>query len=282
MPYRESLCGGVIGGILHGQTAPPRRTVGAHRAHPPAGQACRQQWPSSSSQPQRSHGNPVYPSNRNPLGVSPAGDGLWKRHDLLAPPREVATPRRLGQTPRGPAGEVAGGGPDRLVTCGRRQLLRSGRFWGVQTGPNPTDRRKLGSKHHVITDGQGVPLAFKLTGANRHDVTQLIPLVDAIPPVRGKVGHPRQRPDVVLGDRAYDSGPHRRELENRGIDTLLAHRNVPHGSGLGVLRWVVERTLSWLNQFRRLRVRYERRPEIHEAFLSLGCACICFNVLSRF
>ena len=133
----------------------------------------------------------------------------------------------------------------------------------------------------MITDAQGVPLAAISTGANTHDVTQLLPLVDAIPPVAGKVGRPRRRPDAVQGDRGYDSEPHREELRARGIEPILAERNTPHGSGLGVYRWVVERTLSWLHQFRRLRVRYERRADIHEAFLSLGCVLISWHYFNR-
>lgn len=87
---------------------------------------------------------------------------------------------------------------------------------GQKTGPNPTDRRKLGSKHHIITDAQGIPLATILTKANRHDVTQLLPLLDQIPSVRGRQGHPRKRPKQVQGDRAYDSEPHRKEAKKRG------------------------------------------------------------------
>ncbi len=148
---------------------------------------------------------------------------------------------------------------------------------GGKTGPNPTDRRKPGSKHHLITDAQGIPLAAILTGANRHDVTQLLPLVEAIPPIRGQIGRPRRRPDQVQGDRAYDSEPHRRALRSLGIEPVLAKRLTQHGSGLGIHRWVVERTLAWLHQFRRLRVRYERRADIHEAFLSFGCSLICLR-----
>lgn len=131
----------------------------------------------------------------------------------------------------------------------------------------------------MITDANGVPLAARVTGANRNDITQLLPLVDAIPPVRGKPGRPRRRPDRVQGDRGYDSEPHRRELRSRGIEPVTARRRTPHGSGLGATRWVVERTIAWLHQFRRLRIRYERLPEIHEAFLSIGCALICWNFL---
>ena len=118
-----------------------------------------------------------------------------------------------------------------------------------------------------------------MTSASAHDVTQLVPLVEAIPAVRGKRGRPRRRPLLVQGDRAYDSDPHRGELRRRGITAVLARRRTEHGSGLGVHRWVVERTISWLHQFKRLRIRYERSSDIHEAFLSIGCALICQRFL---
>jgi transposase len=151
---------------------------------------------------------------------------------------------------------------------------------GADTGPNPTDRRKLGSKHHVITDAQGIPLAATLTGANRHDVTQLLPLVDAIPAVRGKRGRPRRRPRQVQGDRAYDSEPHRNELRRRKIKPVLAKRRTEHGSGLGVLRWFVERTLSWFHQFGRLRLRRDRLPSIQQAFMTLASSLICLRFVT--
>ena len=132
-----------------------------------------------------------------------------------------------------------------------------------------------------MTDGCGVPLAIRLTGANAHDITQLVALLDAIPPVRGKVGRPRQRPERVQGDRAYDSDPHRRQVRARGIQPVLGRRRVPHGSGLGVTRWVVERTIAWFHQFKRLRVRYERVPEVHEALFSLGCDIICWRAVQK-
>jgi len=137
----------------------------------------------------------------------------------------------------------------------------------------------LGSKHHVVTDANGIPFAVKVTGANRHDVTRLLPLVESIPPIAGKLGRPRKRPDCVQGDRAYDSQPHRNALRNLGIGSILAKRRTENGSGLGVFRWVVERTLAWLHQFRRLRVRYERRDDIDEASLTIGCILICANFI---
>ena len=87
---------------------------------------------------------------------------------------------------------------------------------GEKTGKNPVDRSKLGSKHHLLVEGQGVPLSMSLTGANRHDITQLMTLVESIPRVRGRRGRPRQKPKELQGDRAYDSEPHRRALKKKG------------------------------------------------------------------
>ncbi|WP_257804637.1 IS5 family transposase [Burkholderia glumae] len=117
--------------------------------------------------------------------------------------------------------------------------------------------------------------------ANTNDVTQLLPLVDAIPPIRGVRGRPLQKPGVVYADRGYDSTRHRRALRERGIKPVIAKRRTEHGSGLGKYRWVVERTHSWLHNFRRLRTRFERRAYIHEAFLKLGCSLICWNIFRR-
>lgn len=96
----------------------------------------------------------------------------------------------------------------------------------------------------------------------------------------GKPRHPRCRPDEVYADRAYDSQPPRDALRDRGIDPHLAKRNTEHGSGLGIHRWVSERTLSWLHQFRRFKTRYDRRSDIHEAFMKIARSLICFRALS--
>ena len=141
------------------------------------------------------------------------------------------------------------------------------------------DRGRAGSKHHVLTDLRGAPLVAKVTRANEDDRTQLIPMVDAVPPVRGRAGAPRRRPRYLLADRGYDSDPHRRRLRERGIEPVVARRRTAHGSGLGRFRWPVERTISWLHQFRRLRSRWDKLPAMHDAFLQLGCAMICFRLL---
>jgi transposase len=146
---------------------------------------------------------------------------------------------------------------------------------GEKTGENPTDRRKLGTKHHLVTDGQGVPLAVTITGSNVHDVKELLHVVDSVPNVSGKVGHPRKRPVELYADRAYHSDPHRWELRKRGICPRIARRGTEHGSGMGIYRWVVERTASWLHSFRKLRLRTDRAARIHEAFVALASSLIC-------
>ncbi|MEW2079671.1 IS5 family transposase [Streptomyces sp. NPDC013433] len=152
---------------------------------------------------------------------------------------------------------------------------------GPKSGPCPVDRARPGSKHHVLTDGQGIPLAVSLTGGNRNDVTQLLPLLDKIPAVAGVVGRPRRRPDMLFADRGYDHDKYRRLLRQRGIRPVIAERGQPHGTGLGTFRWVVERTISWLHGFRRLRIRWERRDDIHEAFLGLAVCLITHRHVQR-
>ncbi|GLY82067.1 hypothetical protein Airi01_103340 [Actinoallomurus iriomotensis] len=122
---------------------------------------------------------------------------------------------------------------------------------------------------------------MSLTGGNRNDVTQLMPLIEAVPPVRGRVGRPRRRPDHLLADRGYDHDKYRRLVWKKGIKPLIARRGTPHGSGLGVHRYVVERTIALLHWFRRLRIRWEIRDDIHEAFLTLATAIICWRRLVR-
>jgi transposase len=151
---------------------------------------------------------------------------------------------------------------------------------GEKTGPSPVDRARSGSKHHTLTCGRGTPLALSLSGGNHNDVLELVPLVDAIPPVRGKRGRPRRRPRRLLGDGAYHSRRHRGELRARGIAAAIPRPKQAHGSGLGRQRWVVERTIAWLHQYRRLRVRYERRADIYEAFLQIAGCLICLKLLT--
>src|SRR6266700_5218471 len=134
----------------------------------------------------------------------------------------------------------------------RRLELPASEKGGGKTGPSPVDRGRTGSKHHLLVDGSGVPLAWTLTGGNRNDITQLLELLDRVPPVRGRVGRPRRRPDSVVADRGYDHDKYRRLVRKRGITPLIARRQTDHSSGLGRDRWVVERTFAWLQNRRRL------------------------------
>ena len=127
----------------------------------------------------------------------------------------------------------------------------------TRTGPNPTDRAKRGNKRHLICDGQGVPLAVRLTGANRIDSQEALALVDAIPPLHGEGGD-RDGGQTVCSAIAATTQPPFGEACGRGISSRWSLCAAPStGSGLGRWRWVVERTFAWLNQFRRLRVRYD-------------------------
>jgi transposase len=168
-----------------------------------------------------------------------------------------------------------------LVQGGDRQLARARAEGRPKTGPSPVDRAKPGSKHHLITEAHGIPLAVSLTGGQRNDVTQLMPLVQAFPPVRGRRGRPRQRPDRIYADRGYDHDKYRRQVRAKGITPVIARRGTGHGSGLGVYRRVVEQSIALLHWFRRLRIRWEIRDDIHEAFLSLASAIICWRRLQN-
>src|SRR5262245_59282423 len=215
-----------------------------------------------------------------PLGVSAPGDGLRQRHDVLAPPARLACLGHLVEN-LGAVARCPGQSRRHRLDGGRpRQLLGASRFWGAKTGPNPTDRGKAGSKRHLITDQNGTPLAIAHTGANVHDSQMAMPLVQLIPPIKQPRGRPRRRPDTLLADAAY----HAKDkiflpLRALGIIPVIAERNREHGSGLGQYRYVVEACFDWLFNWRRLRVRYEKRPDIHDGFLNLACAMICWNKL---
>jgi Transposase DDE domain len=99
---------------------------------------------------------------------------------------------------------VAGCRSDRLEPGLRGCLVHRSKKGGDATGPNPTDRGRPGTKRHIATDRNGIPLTFKLTGANVHDSVPFEDIIDAIPPVRGKRGRPRRRPDKLHADKAYD------------------------------------------------------------------------------
>ena len=90
----------------------------------------------------------------------------------------------------------------------------------------------------------------------------------------GRRGRPRRRPDQLFADRGYDHDKYRRLVRAKGIRPRIARRGDAHGTGLGTIRWVVERTIAWYHGMKRLRIRWERRDDIHEAFLGLATCII--------
>jgi len=106
---------------------------------------------------------------------------------------------------------------------------------GPATGPSPADRGKTGSKHHVIIDAHPIPLATITAGGNRNDVTQLIPLIEAVPPIRGNRGQPPRRPKHLHADRGYDHETYPDQVRRFEITPHIARRGIEHGSGLGRL-----------------------------------------------
>lgn len=257
--------------------------MGTNRTTPSTRATQAEGRPSSRVGPCLPDRDPVRPAYRHPVGTVAAGNGLRQRDDLLASFARLACGRCMAEDLAAVSRRTGASRRHRLVRCRDRQLLDPGAFWGTKTGPNPTDRGKNGTKRHLITDGAGTPLAIEHTAANVHDSNLAIPLVDAIPPIKQPKGRPRRRPDVVLADRAYDAEDKiRKPLRRRGILPLIAERNTPHGSGLGQYRYVVEAAFDWLFNQRRLRVRYEKRDDIHDAFLIIGCLLICWNRVQEF
>src|SRR5207248_5734055 len=129
------------------------------------------------------------------------------------------------------------------------------------------------SQRHT-TFGEAYGCSVKLTGANVPDcvVFEEEEMVDSIEPIKrpkGQRGRPRKRPDNWHADKAYDNRRCRAALGKRGIKCRIARKGVESSEKLGRHRWVVERTLSWLDRNRRLTIRYERRDDIHLAFLHL-------------
>jgi transposase len=188
-------------------------------------------------------------------------DDLWERVAPLLPPAPERRRRYPGRLRVPDRVALAGvmyvlrmpcrpARPRRLL---RGRVARPGSQRGDHVGPSPVDRARSGSKHHLIVDRHGTPLAVTLTGGNRHDVTQLLPLLDAVPSIRGLRGRPRRKPRRLYADRGYDFDKYRRLLWKRGIKPMIARRGVAHGSGLGKVRWVVERAFAWLHPLRTTR-----------------------------
>lgn len=138
---------------------------------------------------------------------------------------------------------------------------------GPLTGPNPTDRGKSGSKIHLLTDRNGLPLSLGICGANMHDSLGLQPLVQGIPPLRSRRGPRRRRPAKLHADKGYDYDHLRRGSPSAASATASPARASSPPPGWAATAGSSERTASWLAGRRRLHRRYERKAEHFPAFV---------------
>ncbi|WP_438271775.1 IS5 family transposase [Streptomyces erythrochromogenes] len=152
---------------------------------------------------------------------------------------------------------------------------------GTLTGPSPVDRGKKGSKLHVLSEAQGIPLAVAVSAANTHDSLALKPLVRGIPAVRSRRGPRRRRPGKLRADKAHLSADHLTWLRERGLIPRIARPGIESRERLGRHRWKTERSIAWLFGYRRLTVRYERTGSHFHAFLGLAAALTCYKKRSR-
>ena len=201
---------------------------------------------------------------------------------MLAPIARLAQGRRVAGHPPGLAGPLGAGQCHRLEPGGAGQRQHPGKKGGPDTGPNPTDRGKPGSKRHVVIDANGIPLAVIISAANVHDSQKLEATVDAIAPIRQCAGRPRRPPAKLHADKGYDYPRCRRALRKRAIIPRIARRGIESSERLGRHRWKVERTLAWFARFRRIVVRYVRRSDIFAAFHHLAAALITFRFGQRY
>jgi hypothetical protein len=124
-------------------------------------------------------------------------------------------------------------------------------------------------------------LVVQTSPANLNDSKKALPLLDAIPSIQGPTGRPRFRPAALLGDRAYGSAANIQGVRARRVESLLARPRTRHGSGLGKWRFVVERTLAWFDNFRRLRLCYEKGGRHFQAFHDLAAAIMRTNQIDH-
>ena len=151
---------------------------------------------------------------------------------------------------------------------------------GGKTGPNPTDRGKSGVKRSVLTEAKGIPVGLAIDGANRHDMKLVQATVDSIPVERP--APTRERPQGMCLDKGYDFDEVRESIQEFGFTSHIRSRGeeaqaIKREAGFKARRWVVERTHSWMNRFRRILVRWDKSPDNYIAFLHFACALIAFR-----
>jgi putative transposase len=160
------------------------------------------------------------------------------------------------------------------------------RHWaGKKSGPNPTDRAKSGVKRSVLTEGHGVPIGLAVEGANRQDMKMVRDTFENIVVKRPKPT--RKKKQNMCLDKGYDYAEVRDLLKEFGFTAHIRTRGeerqeIKTEAGKRARRWVVERTHSWLNRFRRILIRWDNKPEAYLAFLHFACALIAFRAAGSF
>jgi len=156
---------------------------------------------------------------------------------------------------------------------------------GGETGPNPTDRGKSGVKRSVLTEGHGVPIGLKIEGANRHDMKLTRPTIESIIVERPELTE--EHPQGMCLDKGYDYDEVRDILHDFGFTAHIRPRGeeaqaIKREAGFKARRWVVERAHSWMNRFRRLLIRWDKKPANYLAFLHFACGLIAFRAAGLF
>jgi len=156
---------------------------------------------------------------------------------------------------------------------------------GKKTGRNPTDRGKRGVKRSLLTEGHGVPIGLALDGANRHDMKLLRATLESLVAERPEATE--EEPQGMCLDKGYDYDEVRKILAEFGFTAHIKARGeeakeLKAEAGKRARRWVVERSHSWLNRFRRILVRWDKKPENYLAFLHFACALIAFRAAGLF
>ncbi len=156
---------------------------------------------------------------------------------------------------------------------------------GKKTGPNPTDRAKGGVKRSLLTEGHGVPVGLVVAGANRPDLKLVEETVDSLIVKRPRPT--KTRPQGLCLDKGYDYAAVREIVQEFGFTAHIRARGeeaqaLNRQAGFKARRWVVERTHSWMNRFRRVLIRWDKKVENYLAFLHFACALIAFRAAGLF
>lgn len=156
---------------------------------------------------------------------------------------------------------------------------------GKNTGPNPTDRAKSGVKRSLLTEGHGVPVGVVVAGANRPDMKLVKDTVNSVVVTRPRPT--KKQPQGMCLDKGYDYAEVRDSLKEFGFTAHIRARGaearaLKRRAGIRARRWVVERTHSWMNRFRRVLIRWDKRGENYLAFLHFACALIAFRASGLF